>query len=60
MGVRLVFGGAGEEICIPPAAFDEYGFRANEVICNLRGSPRSCGFSVACLEKLDDAGHLLL
>ena len=58
-GGKWVFGwvivGPQREIFLPPEAYQEYGFRFDEPVFFLNSSRRSGGFSIGCLEKLEQS-----
>lgn len=55
-GGKWVFGwvvlGKNYELCIPPAAYNEYGFQPGEAVVFIRGSRRSGGFGLGSQEQL--------
>ena len=55
-GGKWVFGwvvvGPGREVCVPPKAYSEYGFRPGDVVFFMKSSRRSGGFGLGKQEIL--------
>jgi hypothetical protein len=58
-GGKWVFGwvivGQGSVICIPPEAYNEYGFQEGEAVILIHGSQRSGGLGIGRRERLSKA-----